>query len=144
MTAVPQAALGTNGVRPWLAAWDWLAGPTRFRGVHRFRLAAESGRTAGLAPLLDPAVAVVVDAGDDDRPMIRVVRGIGDASEILVHGMSGAGIVLDERSIDGQPGLLLSRAGETTAAVRIDFTGRLISVVWVRLHPVRLRHGTRV
>jgi RNA polymerase sigma-70 factor (ECF subfamily) len=46
------------------------------------------------------------------------------------------GLVVSERSVGSQSGLVLSRDGQTTAAMTVDFTGRLISVVWIKLHPV--------
>jgi RNA polymerase sigma-70 factor (ECF subfamily) len=126
------------------AVWNWLARPNRYRGVHNFRVAAESADTARLASLLDPGVAVVVDAGDAEHPRVRVVGGINDATALLVHGMAARpGLIIDERSINGQAGLMLNGEDDSRAAINIDFAGRLISVVWILLHPEKLRHWNR-
>ena len=125
--------------------WRWLVRPAHHRRVHEFRVAAESGDAERLGTLLDPGVAVVVDDGDRRHPAIRVVRGVRDAITLLVHGMAARpGLVIDERAVNAQAGLMLSRGDETIAAMTIDFTGGLISMVWIRLRPVRLRHGNEV
>jgi RNA polymerase sigma-70 factor (ECF subfamily) len=129
--------------KSWAAVWSWLARPNRYRGVHNFCVAAESADPARLATLLDPGVAIVVDAGDAEHSRVRVVGGVGDATALLVHGMAARpGLVIDERSINGQAGLMLN-GDDAAAAINIDFTGRLISVVWILLRPEQLRHGNR-
>jgi hypothetical protein len=121
------------------------ARPLHHRAVHEFREAAEHGDAERLAALLDPAVAVVVDNGDLDQRSVRVVRGVQDAIALLLHGMaSEPGLVIDERPINAQAGLMLSRCGRTLAAMTLDFTRGFVSVVWIRLHPVQLRHWNAV
>ena len=111
----------------------------------RVSTAAENGDAERLGTLLDPGVAVVVDDGDQHHPAIRVVRGVRDAITLLLHGMAAKpGLVIDERAVNAQAGLMLSRGDETIAAMAIDFTGGLISMVWIRLRPVKLRHGNEV
>lgn len=133
-------------IGPWLegnsmTTIDWMHRPLHHRAVHAFRRAAESGDTERLAAMLDPAVAVVVDAGDRNQPMLRVVRGASEAIALLLHGMAAKPeLVIDERSVNAQAGLMLSRGGETIAAMTVDFTRGLISMVWIRLRPVKLRH----
>jgi RNA polymerase sigma-70 factor (ECF subfamily) len=95
--------------------------------------------------MLDPGVAVVVDAGDRDQPMLRAVRGASEAIALLMHGMAAKpDLVIDERSVNAQAGLMLSRSGEPIAAMTVDFTRGLISMVWIRLRPVKLRHWNEV
>lgn len=119
--------------------------PLHHRAVHEFRDAAEHGDAERLATLLDPGVAVVVDAGDRAHPAIRVVRGIQDALVLLMHGMAGGpGLVIDERPVNAQAGLVLDRHDERIAAMTLDFTRGLISVVWIRLRPEKLRHWIEV
>jgi len=126
----------TDAGHPLTAALDWLTRPLRRRAVHRLRSAAESADTSLLASLLDPGVSVVVDSGDAEHPTVRVVGGIHDATTLLIHGMSAkAGVVVEERPVNGQAGLMLSRGRRTVAAVTVDFVGPLVSLVWVRLQP---------
>ena len=104
------------------------------RSVHELRTAAESGDVARILPLLDPAVAVVVDPGRTAECEPRVVRGRLDAVDLLLHGMlARPGLAIDERPVNGQSGLVLRRGDEPTAAITVDFTRGLVSVVWVTL-----------
>ena len=136
---------GVGGGRLWAAMWEWLARPNRYRAVRSFGTAAASGDPARLTPLLDPAIAVVVDSGDEDHPAIRVVDGVYDAGALLLHGFAvKPGIQLVERPVNGQAGLILTRDGELSATVTVDFTGRLVSMVWIRLQPEKLRHWNRI
>lgn len=131
---------------PWAVVWEWLARPNRYRAVRRFRLAAQSGDPTQLAPLLAPGIAVVVDAGENlTEPTIRVVTGLDDAVALLLHGMAAqSGLRVLERSVNGQAGLILTQYDQAGAAMTVDFTGRLINVIWIRLQPERLRHWNRV
>jgi hypothetical protein len=136
-----RAAIATS----WTAVWDWVARPMHYRAVHAFRIAAQSGDGAKLASLLDERSAVVVEAGDARHPAIRVVRGAYEAIALLMHGMSGKpGLVISERSVNGQAGLMLSRGGRAIATITIDFTGRIVSTVWIQLNPYELRHWNHV
>jgi RNA polymerase sigma-70 factor (ECF subfamily) len=108
--------------------------------------AATAARDAGrLRRLLDPEVAVVVDAGEGDRAKVRVVRGAEDAALLLAYGLgdrSGREVV--ERPVNGRPGLLLRRDGQPAATIAVDVTAGMISVVWVRLGATVLRRGNAV
>ncbi|AYF99521.1 hypothetical protein D7I47_08980 [Protaetiibacter intestinalis] len=113
--------------------------------VRRLRLAAESRDVGRLQELLAPNVAVVIESAEAGAVAPRVVMGRGGAASALVHGLgSHRGRRVVARSVNGQAGLLLSDDGRPSALVCVDFVGRLISVVWVRLHPELLRHGNRV
>lgn len=136
---------GADAASPWAAVWKWLARPTHYRAVRNFRIATERRDAAQLVSLLDPGVSVVVDSGETDPQTIRVVSGAYDAIPLLIHGLGAQpGLKVAERSINGQAGLTLSRGGEITAAMTVDFTGRLISLVWIQLQPEMMRHWNKV
>lgn len=136
---------GAAAPTPWAAVWEWLARAAHYRAVRTLRVAAESGDAERLVSLLHPGVAVVVDSGEPGHPTNRVVGGVYDAITLLLHGMEAQpGLVIAERSVNGQAGLMLSRDGETTATVTVDFAGPLISLVWIRLHPETRRHWNTV
>ena len=119
----------------WQTVWEWLARPAHFKAVHGFSTAAQSGDEARLAALLDPEVAVVVEAGEAAHPTIKVVKGVYEAVALLRHGMAPRpGVTVSERPVGSQAGLVLTRGGAPTASVTVDFTGRLVSVVWIKLH----------
>lgn len=145
LTAIERTRTVTTSQSRWAAAWEWLARPTHYRAVRNFRMAATSGNTARLASLLEPNVAVVVDSGEAGPRSIRVVDGVHDAIALLRHGMADKpGRAITERSVNGQAGLVITHGDSATATITIDFTGRLISVVWIRLRPEMQRHWNTV
>jgi len=116
------------------AAWRRMTRPSHHRAVHELRVAAQSGDTERLASLVKPGVAVVVESGQTDAPEIRMVSGAYDAVALLRHGLAvQPGLTVVERAVNGQAGLVLRRGGRQTAAVTVDFSGRLIGSVWIRL-----------
>jgi hypothetical protein len=117
-------------------SWERILRPVRHRAVHALRVAAERGDAHRLVALLDPRVAVVVESGSTENPQIRMVSGTYDAVPVLVHGLATQqGQVVYERPVNGYAGLLLSRNDRHTAAVTVDFAGRLIRSVWIRVSP---------
>jgi RNA polymerase sigma-70 factor (ECF subfamily) len=144
---VKQDRLPQGGGRPsaWAVIWEWLARPMHYRAVRAMRVAAQNGDASALESLLDPAISVVVDSGDTRQPTVRVVSGARDASALLLHGMAGnPGQTIVERSVNNQAGLMLSRDDEVVASMTVDFTGALISLIWIRLHPELQRHWNTV
>ena len=149
MTAIAQGTrrrtLGPVLARCGWAAWEWLARPLRYRAVHQLHVAAETGDRDRLCALLAPTVSVVVDSGSGEASGVRVIQGVANATVVLEHGFARAdGVLVDERSVNSQAGLVISRAGAPIASVAVDFTGRLVSMVWVRLDPVGRRHWNSV
>jgi len=129
----------------WDAALGWLVRPLHHRAVHALRNAIEQSDPERLASFLDPCVSVVVDSGNAEHPTIRVVNGVRDAVALLLYGMaSGPGRAIVERSVNGQAGLVLERDERAEAAVAVDYTGRLVSMVWIRLQPRMQRHWNAV
>jgi hypothetical protein len=108
-------------------------------------MAAETGDRERLRSLLAPSVSVVVVAGEGDPSAMRVIQGLADATVVLEHGFARTdGVLVDERSVNSQAGLIITRAGAPVASVAVDFTGRLITMIWVRLDPVGRRHWNTV
>ncbi|GAA2050321.1 hypothetical protein [Leifsonia soli] len=113
--------------------------------VGELRAATAARDARRLRRLLAPDVAVVVDAGEQDRTRIRVVRGVEDAALLLAYGLGAQrGREVVESPVNGRPGLLLSRDGRPTATIAVDVTAGLVSLVWVRLGATALRRGNTV
>jgi|GEM_PF-1057506 len=130
---------------PWQRGWEWLTRPVHYRRVRRLRLAAEARDVAQLQTLLSPDVAVVVESREPGAVAPRVIAGRGAGATALVHGMSARrGRRVVGRSVNGQAGLLVSDAGVPSALMSIDFTGALVSVVWIRVCPEVMRRWNRV
>jgi hypothetical protein len=138
-------AAGTRPATLWDRAWEWLSRPTHYRAMRQLRFAIERQDSAPLELLLDPGVAVVIEGGDPQRLRDLVVVGAHDASALLMHGLRAHdGLRIDIRSVNGQAGLMLTDRGHAAAAIAVDFTGKRITMVWIRLHPYVLRHWNRV
>ncbi|MFF9564724.1 hypothetical protein ACF1AJ_15370 [Leifsonia sp. NPDC014704] len=113
--------------------------------VSELRAATAARDARRVRRLLDPDVAVVVDAGEGDRAKVRVVRGVEDAALLLAYGLGDRqGREVVERPVNGRPGLLLQRDGKPTATIAVDVTAGMVSVVWVRLDGTVLRRGNAV
>lgn len=131
--------------RSWAALRRRFAFGLRHATVHGLGEAGTTGDLDRLRSLLHPAVAVVVDRGEPEGAEVRVVHGRYDAAEVLAHGLAaGPGVVVQERAVNSRPGLLVVDSGTPVAALAVDFTGALVSLVWVRMHPAPLRHGLTV
>lgn len=124
------------------ALWEWVARPTHYSAVRRLRTIALQQDLAALSAVLHPDVTVAVTSTRGGHEKTVVARGTRDAAPVLLHGFKGGpGVVVAERAVDGQAGLVMTTDDELTAMITVDFTGRLVSLVWVRLHPDHLRHG---
>jgi RNA polymerase sigma-70 factor (ECF subfamily) len=124
------------------ALWEWVARPTHYPAVRKLRIIAHEQDQPALIAMLHPDVAVAVTSTRGGVEKTVVARGARDAAPVLLHGFNGGpGVVVAERAVDGQAGLVMTNGDEVTAMITVDFTGRLVSLVWVRLHPDHLRHG---
>ena len=118
---------------------------TRGGRVRLLHAAAEARDGELLRRLLAPTVSVVIDSGSGGASGVRVFQGIEDAQVVLEHGFArSADVLVKEASVNSQAGLIISRAGTPTACVAVDFTGRLISMIWVRLDPAVRRHWNTI
>lgn len=137
--------LGPALTRCWRSVWEWLTRPVHYRAVHALHVAAEARDRGQLRALLAPTVSVVIDSGSGDTSGVRVFQGVEDAQVVLEHGFArNTDVLVQERSVNSQAGLIISRAGTPTACIAVDFTGRLITMIWVRLEPPVLRHWNTI
>lgn len=138
-TLTSVAGAPASGVRPtplWEGVWEWLARPSRYRAVRRLRTLAQAQDQAALIDALHPDVTVAVTSMRDGCENTVVARGARDAVPVLLHGFRGGdGVVVAERSVNGQAGLAMTIGDELTALITVDFRGRLASLVWVRMRP---------
>lgn len=124
------------------ALWEWVGRPTHYAAVRKLRTLAQDQDLPALVATLHPDVAVAVTSTRGGQEKTVVARGTRDAAPVLLHGFRGGpGVDVAERSVDGQAGLVMRSGDEVTAMITVDFTGRLVSLVWVRLHPDNVHHG---
>lgn len=126
----------------WESVWEWMAGPSHYAAVRRLRILAEAQDQAALTAALHPDVTVAVTSTHDGHEHTVVARGVRDAAPVLLHGFRGGhGVVVSERSVNGQAGLAMTSGDELTALITVDFRGRLVSLVWVRMRPDHTQRG---
>ncbi|MFC7787700.1 hypothetical protein ACU045_01850 [Microbacterium sp. MAHUQ-60] len=126
----------------WEAVWEWVARPSHYAGVRRLRTLAQAQDQAALVAALHPDVTVAVTTTQDGQESTVVARGPRDAAPVLLYGFRGGhGVQVAERTVNGQAGLAMTRGDELTALITVDFTGRLVSLVWVRMRPDHAHRG---
>jgi len=126
----------------WETVWEWVARPSHYAAVRRLRTLAQAQDHAALTATLHPDVAVAVTSMHDGHENTVVARGPRDAAPVLLHGFRGGhGVEVAERSVNGQAGLVMTSGGELTALITVDFTGSLVSLVWVRMRPDHSHRG---
>jgi len=126
----------------WEAVWEWLARPSHYGAVRRLRTLAQAQDMPALVAALHPDVTVAVTTTAGGRENTVVARGVRDAAPVLLHGFRGGhGVEVAERSVNGQAGLAMTSGDELTALITVDFTGSLVSLVWVRMRPDHAHRG---
>ena len=88
-------------------------------------------------------MAVVLDTGREQSG-ITAVRGTRDAIPLMLDMFAEPTLETSERTINAQAGLMLSHGDEAVAFITVDFIGRRISMLWVRLRPTLLRHWNAI
>lgn len=122
--------------------WEWFARPFHYAAVRRLRTAAQEQDLPALSALLHPGVTVAVTAVHDGQEDTIVARGTRDAAPVLLHGFRGGpDVVVFEQAVNGQAGLAMTGRDGLDALITVDFTGRLVSLVWVRLRPEHSHRG---
>ena len=116
---------------------------THRRVVDAFLAASAGGDLHALAAALDPSVVYRADGGGVVAAARKIVRG-ADAVAHLVLGVLARAepdVIVEVRIVNGDPGLVFSRAGAALAVVAFEVTaeGR-IGAVDVQMNPGKLAH----
>lgn len=102
--------------------------------------ATQGGDLDTLVALLADDALVVSDGGADHHAARRPV--IAERAPRLLVNLARRGIEpgdqVDPRSINGQPGVVVSRAGHPILAVSLDVRDRLVRNVWIMVNPDKL------
>jgi RNA polymerase sigma factor (sigma-70 family) len=108
--------------------------------VRDFKLAWEAKDIDALIGLLDPDATVLADGGGLASTRLRPIRG---RDEIARYAAGMVGRLLDltvlERSVNGQPGLVVQQDGVTVTVMAFDVVGHRIRQIWVVRNPEKLR-----
>jgi RNA polymerase sigma factor (sigma-70 family) len=122
------------------------AAPGRHADVVRsFKEAWAAQDIDALVGLLDPAVTATGDGGGIVTAQLHPSTGRELVASSIVGFMHSApGLVLVERTVNGQPGLIAQLDGVTASVMAFDVTDGLITNIWAVLNPEKLRPWTTV
>ncbi|NUR52242.1 MAG: RNA polymerase sigma factor SigJ [Hamadaea sp.] len=132
--------LATAARRRLDAAQPSPAPATHLAGVVRnFQLAWAAQDIEALVGLLDPDVTVVADGGGRVNTVVHPVQGAEQVAQFALYLATQApGLTLDERMVNGQPGLVGRRDGVTVAVFAFELAGDLIRRIWAVRNPAKL------
>ncbi|NKY85228.1 RNA polymerase sigma factor SigJ [Nocardia veterana] len=125
---------------------DTSRGPSagdRAEVVRDFKRAWETGDIAALIDLLDPEATATADSGG----LVPAFREPITGGEQIAHAWMriasrSTGFTLQERTVNGQPGLV-ARIDDTIVSVyAFDIADDRITRIWVIRNPEKLRHWT--
>ena len=121
------------------------APPTAQRAdlVREFKQAWEAKDIAALVDLLDPDAVATGDGGGLASAELHPVHG----GELIAHRLVGLwakapDIVLLERTVNGQPGLVGQQDGVIVVVMAFEIAGDRITHVWAVRNPEKLRPWT--
>ena len=110
--------------------------------VRDFKSAWEARDIGALIGVLDPGVKAVADGGGL-ASAVPLVEGSERVAELLVEIASRAGAgapaTLRERTVSGQPGLVMEQDGAVVTVLAFDVTAGRISRIWAVRNPEKLR-----
>ena len=119
---------------------------TRRAGVVRdFKRAWESKDIKALMGLLDPEATVIADGGGLVAAALHPIHGreeIGAYWAELASRVPPSGVTMLERTVNGQPGLVMQQDGVTITVFAFGITGDQITHVWAVRNPDKLRPWT--
>ena len=108
--------------------------------VRRFRTAWEAGDIAALVALLDPRVAAVADGGGVVSAEVEPIVGSEQVARALLDVAGKVpDMVLVERSVNGQPGLVAQQGAATVTVFAFDVRADRIARIWAVRNPDKLR-----
>jgi RNA polymerase sigma factor (sigma-70 family) len=119
------------------------ATPTAQRAetVRNFKRAWEAKDINALIGLLDPDATATADGGGLALTFLRPIHGGEQIARAWVELASRAtsSTTLLERTVNGQPGLVIQQDGVTVTVFAFDVAGDRIKHIWVMRNPDKLR-----
>jgi RNA polymerase sigma factor (sigma-70 family) len=111
--------------------------------VRAFKQAWEAKDIDALISLLDPDATVVADGGGLAGAGAQPIEGREQIARACVDLANRAtGLTIQERMVNGQPGLITQQDGVTAAVLAFDVTRDRIRHIWAVLNPDKLRPWT--
>jgi RNA polymerase sigma factor (sigma-70 family) len=112
--------------------------------VRDFKKAWEASDIDALIGLLDPGATVTGDGGGLARAVLRPIEGGEQIARFLVDlaGRIPSNVAFLERTVNGQPGLVLQHGSVTVTVFAFDVAGDRVRHIWVVRNPEKLRPWT--
>ncbi|MFF7129012.1 RNA polymerase sigma factor SigJ [Streptomyces sp. NPDC008240] len=111
--------------------------------VRDFKRAWEAQDIDALIGLLDPDVTAIADGGGLAQAALLPVDGGEQVARYLVDLSARAvGMTVLERTVNGQPGVVVQQDGVTVAVLALDVVGDRIHRIWAVRNPEKLRPWT--
>lgn len=112
--------------------------------VKEFKRAWEAKDIDALVGLFDPDATVVADGGGLVSAALRPIEGAGQIAHYLADLASRIvdDVTFLERTVNGQPGLVVQQDGVTTTVLAFDLAGDRIKHIWAVRNPDKLRPWT--
>ncbi|SEG83577.1 RNA polymerase sigma-70 factor, ECF subfamily [Actinacidiphila yanglinensis] len=108
--------------------------------VRDFKEAWEAKDVDALIGILDPGVTAIGDGGGVVAALLHPLRGNEEVARYLVDLLIRAPrLRVLERTVNGQPGVLLEYEGSTAAVMAFEVVGDRIRNVWSIRNPEKLR-----
>jgi RNA polymerase sigma factor (sigma-70 family) len=111
--------------------------------VRDFRQAWEAKDIGALISLLDPGATLTADGGGLVAAALDPIEGGEQVARYAVDIADRApGLTILERTVNGQPGLVIQEDGVTMTVVAFDIDGDRIKHIWAVRNPDKLRPWT--
>jgi RNA polymerase sigma-70 factor (ECF subfamily) len=117
-------------------------GAHQARLVRDFKQAWESQDISALVGLLDPAATATGDGGGVVTAELHPIVGAEQVAHFFAIRIPPGRRTVQERVVNGQPGLVTQLDGETVAVYAFEFAGARIKHIWGVLNPEKLRPWT--
>ncbi|MEO3814890.1 RNA polymerase sigma factor SigJ [Sphaerisporangium sp. B11E5] len=140
-TPVACRQLASSGRRRVRASRAPAASAARRAGIVRdFKQAWEAKDIEALIGLLDPGATVITDSGGLVDALLHPIEGGERIARYAVEIVGGTpGLTILERTVNGQPGLVVQQSGVTVTVMAFDVAGDRITRVWAVRNPDKLR-----
>ncbi|MFF4891311.1 RNA polymerase sigma factor SigJ [Micromonospora chersina] len=111
--------------------------------VRAFKRAWEAKDIDALIGLLAPDATATGDGGGLVTAALHPVEGAEQVARFFAERPASApGMTLVERTVNGQPGLVVQRDGVTVSVMAFEVTGDRIAHIWAVLNPEKLHPWT--
>jgi RNA polymerase sigma-70 factor (ECF subfamily) len=112
--------------------------------VRDFKRAWQAKDINALIGLLDPDATATGDGGGLVTAAARPIEGGAEVARYFVElADRRSGLTILERTVNGQPGLVIQLDGATVNVMAFDVTGDRIKHIWAVLNPDKLRPWTK-